>query len=397
MGTRRVVVAGGGLAAVRVTEFLRRRGFDGSVVVLGDEPHLPYDRPPLSKEVLTGKVKPQDATFKDEQAFADLDVELRTGCAVLGLDPGRRVVETAAGPVPYDDLVVCTGARPRPVPWDIPAEGVFALRTVDDAAAIRAELERCPTVVVAGAGFVGAEVASSARALGLDVTVVEVQPTPLVRAVGPRVDAAFVSMHRDNGTDLRCGVGIAEVLGRGRVEAVRLSDGSVLPCDLLVAGLGVVPNVEWLAGSGLRIDDGLVCDEQLCAGPSNIHAAGDVARWTDTSTGRTARGQQWMVAVEQARHVANRLTGGTPGPFTSGRYFWTHQYGHHFQFAGDPCAPDVRMLCGGLEADEFVVGYGDGGRLVGVLAKNRSAAFVRAKTAMDRGVAWADVHAAVLG
>lgn len=397
MRTRRVVVAGGGLAAVRVTEFLRRRGFDGAVVVLGDEPHLPYDRPPLSKDVLTGKSRPQDVTFKDGQAFADLDVELRTGCAVLGLDPVRGVVETVAGRVPYDDLVVCTGARPRPVPWQTPPEGVLVLRTVDDAVAIRAELERRPAVVVAGAGFVGAEVASSARALGLDVTVVEVQPTPLARAVGPLVAAAFVSMHRANGTDLRCGVAVAEVLGRERVEAVRLTDGSVLPCDLLVAGLGVVPNVEWLAGSGLRVDDGVVCDGQLCAGPPNVHAAGDVARWTDPRTGRSARGQQWMVAVEQARHVANRLTGGAPAPFTTGRYFWTHQYGHHFQFAGDAGAPEVRVLCGALEADEFVVGYGDGGRLVGVLAKNRSAAFVRAKTAMDRGVAWDDVHATVLG
>ncbi|MGD9987395.1 NAD(P)/FAD-dependent oxidoreductase [Pseudonocardia sp.] len=397
MGTRRVVVAGAGLAAVRVTEFLRRRGFDGTVVVVGDEPHLPYDRPPLSKEVLTGKSLPQDVTFKDEQAFADLGVELRTGCAVLGLDPVGCVVETADGPVPYDELVVCTGARPRPVPWHTPPEGVFVLRSLDDAAAVRAELERCPTVVVAGAGFVGAEVASSARALGLDVTVVEVQPTPLVRAVGPRVAAAFVSMHRDNGTDLRCGAGIAEVLGDGRVEGVRLTDGTVLPCDLLVAGLGVVPNVEWLAGSGLRVDDGLVCDDQLCAGPANVHAAGDVARWTDPATGRSARGQQWMVAVEQAKHVAGRIAGRAPAPFSTAHYFWTHQYGHHFQFAGDASAPDVRVLCGALEADDFVVGYGDGLRLTGVLAKNSSAAFVRAKAAMTRGVAWEDVDAAVLG
>ena len=194
MDRRRVVVAGAGLAAVRLSEFLRRRGFDGSIVLVGDEPHLPYDRPPLSKEILTGKSRPEDATFKDEQAFADLDVELRTGCPVLGLDVAGGTVELASGRLPYDELVVCTGSRPRAHAWRTPPEGVFTLRTVDDAAAIRAELERCPTVVVAGAGFIGAEVASSARALGLEVTVVEPQPTPMVRAVGSQV-GAVVAVH----------------------------------------------------------------------------------------------------------------------------------------------------------------------------------------------------------
>jgi NADPH-dependent 2,4-dienoyl-CoA reductase/sulfur reductase-like enzyme len=397
MTRQRVVLAGAGLAAVRVAEFLRRKGYDGSIALVGDEPHLPYDRPPLSKEILTGKSQPADATFKDEAGFADLDVEVLTGSPVLGLDVTSGTVRLPSGPLRYDELVVCTGSRPRAHGWRTPAEGVLQLRTVDDAIAIREAFGRCPTVVVAGAGFIGAEVASSARAMGLDVTVVEVQPTPMVRAVGSRVASAFVALHRDNGTALRCGVGITEVVGRDRVEAVRLSDGTVLPCDLLVAGLGVVPNVEWLQGSGLELDDGVVCDESLCAGPPNVHAAGDVARWPDRRAGTFARGQQWMVAVEQARHVAARLTGGARDvPFTSSNYFWSHQYGHHFQFAGRPRARETSVLSGDLEADEFVVAYGDEGRLVGVLAKNRSATFVKAKLALERGVAWEAVAETVL-
>jgi 3-phenylpropionate/trans-cinnamate dioxygenase ferredoxin reductase component len=393
---RRVVLAGAGLAAVRVAEFLRRRGFDGAIVLVGDEPHLPYDRPPLSKDVLTGKAEPASTTFRDEDALSALDVEVRTGTPALGLDVGTRTVRLATGPLRYDELVVCTGSRPRDPGWRIPPEGVTALRTVDDAVAIREAFGRCATVVVAGAGFIGAEVASSARALGLDVTVVEPQPAPMARAVGAAVGPAFVAVHRANGTALRCGVGITEVVGRDRVEAVRLSDGSVLPCDLLVVGVGVVPNVEWLAGSGLRLDDGLVCDEHLCAGPPDVHAAGDVARWTDRRTGTRVRGQQWMLAVEQARHVAARLTGDAPdAPFTSSAYFWSHQYGHHFQFAGTPQARQTRVLRGDLEADEFVVAYGDGDRLVGVLAKNSAPAFVAGKLALERGVAWDAVPALV--
>lgn len=389
---RRVVIAGAGLAAVRAAEALRRKGFDGSVVIVGDEPHLPYDRPPLSKQILVGKSSPADVIFREREYFEDLDVELLTGSPIVGLDVTGRTIRLGSGQMPYDELIVCTGSRPRDSGWTEPLEGVVQLRTIDDSIAIRDRFEMSPRVVVAGAGFIGAEVASSARALGLDVTLVELQPTPMARSVGPWVAPAFVSLHRDNGTDLRCGVKITEILGRDHVEGVRLSDGTELPCDLLVAGLGVVPNVEWLAGSGLSIDDGLVCDRWMCAGPPTVHAAGDVARWPNGLTGRMTRGQQWMVAVEQARHVASRIVDpSATAPFTSSSYFWSHQYDQHFQFAGSARANEVRVLAGALDEEAFLVAYSDADRLVGVLTKNMSAMFVKAKPMLESGSPWSAV------
>jgi NADPH-dependent 2,4-dienoyl-CoA reductase/sulfur reductase-like enzyme len=271
------------------------------------------------------------------------------------------------------------------------------LRSLDDARALREALGKQPRVLVVGCGFIGAEVAASCRARGLDVTVVEPLPVPLARGLGSAMGEVCAQLHRDHGVALHCGVGVAGFEGAGRVERVVLSDGRRLPADLVVVGVGAEPEVRWLEGSGLRLDDGVVCDEFCAAGPPGVFAAGDAARWHNPLFAETMRVEHWSNAVEQGSYVAERLAGSEAGaaPFAPVPFFWSDQYDVKIQFAGRMRADDeIAVVAGSLEERRFTALYGRGGVLVGVLCFSRPRDLARYRRLIAARTPFADAVAA---
>jgi NADPH-dependent 2,4-dienoyl-CoA reductase/sulfur reductase-like enzyme len=369
-----VVIVGASLAGLRAAEELRRQGFDERVVVIGAETHLPYDRPPLSKEVLAGEWEPEQTSLR-RLGFDDLGVDWRLGRRAVALDPGRRVVTLDDGEqVSYQGCVIATGAAPRELPGTTELAGIHTLRTIDDCLAIRNELERQPRVVVVGAGFIGAEVAATCRRRHLDVTMLEALPTPMVRGLGPVVGEVLAGLHRDHGVDLRTGVGVAGFDGTDRVERVRLDDGSSVDADVVVVGVGVVPVTDWLADSGLTVDNGVVCDETLVAAPGVV-AAGDVCRWPNPLfDGEVMRLEHWTNATEQGVAAARRLlaAGGDAHPFAPVPFVWSDQYDLKIQVVGRVRGDDrIEVVDGTLEERRFVAAVGRGDRLVGAVGFGR--------------------------
>jgi 3-phenylpropionate/trans-cinnamate dioxygenase ferredoxin reductase subunit len=380
---RSVAIVGMSLAGLRAAEALRRAGFDGRVSAIGGEPHLPYDRPPLSKDLLAGRWEPDEIALR-KQGVDDLDLDWKLGRAAVALDLSARAIELDGGArVDFDGLVIATGSEPRRLPASVvPADldGVFVLRTLDDALAIRSRLDAKPRVVVIGAGFIGAEVAATCRGRGLDVTVLEALPQPMVRGLGPEIGAVCAALHRDNGVDLRLGVGVEAVEGDGRVERVRLADGSRIDADVLVVGIGVRPATDWLEGSGLTLSDGVVCDETLLAAPGVV-AAGDVARWPNPLfDGESMRLEHWTNATEQSVAAAERLLAGEGDgvanggaqPFAPVPFVWSDQYDVKIQSVGRFNADDeLHVAHGTLAERRFVALFGRAGRLVGALGFGR--------------------------
>jgi 3-phenylpropionate/trans-cinnamate dioxygenase ferredoxin reductase subunit len=382
-----VVVVGGSVAALRAVETLRRDGYDGRLVLVSEEEHEPYDRPPLSKQILTGELPAAPPLYRPAGTLVDAQVEVRLGARARALDVQRRRVLLADGELPYDGLIIATGARPRPLGNDPCLDGVHTLRTIEDALTIRRSLEAGPKVVVVGAGFIGAEVASSARACGLDVTIIEAATSPLTRAVGGVMGEALGRLHGANGVTLLCGRGVEAFLGAQRVEGVRLTDGSVIPADLVVVGVGVMPNTEWLVGSGLTIENGLRADPSLHVHGGTVFAAGDVVSWYNGSLARTVRGEQWTAAAGQGSHAARALLRGpqAAGHFRSSMYFWSDQYGAKIQFAGDTVADRVDVIHGDPAEHRFLAVYRRAGRRVGVLALNQPKIFSQLLRALEAG------------
>jgi 3-phenylpropionate/trans-cinnamate dioxygenase ferredoxin reductase subunit len=298
---RRITVVGASLAGYRAAQTLRREGFDGELVVVGGEPERPYDRPPLSKRFLAGQVELADISL--ERGGEDLRIDWRLGTMATAFDAVSRRVTLASGEVVESDgVILACGARPRSLPGD-PLAGVHVLRAAGDSAALRGDLLAGPRrLVVIGAGFIGAEVAATARGMGLEVTIVETLDLPLARVLPPALGQVCADLHRDHGVDLRLGVGVSRLRadGSGRVAALELADGSSIEADVVLVGIGVVPNTEWLQGSGLTIDDGVVCDETTLAAPGVV-AAGDVARWTNPRFGESARVEHWDNVVPAHR------------------------------------------------------------------------------------------------
>lgn len=359
---RHVLVVGASLAGVRVAENLRSRGFDGHLSLIGAEQHLPYDRPPLSKELLTGSLDPDAVVFHERAWFADHDIDLRLGERAVHLDPQRRTLQTTEGTLEYDELVVATGARARN-PFPQAPRGVCTLRTLDDAEAFRAALTAAAHLVVIGGGFIGLEVASSARALGKDVTVVEVAHTPLVRSLGVETASAVADLARNHGIRLLCGRSVTDLGGTESVESVRLDNGEEIDCDLVLLGVGAVPNTEWLDGAGLEITSaGIVCDPTGRAG-EHLWAAGDVCSWRNTA-GVAHRHEHWTSAAEQATLVAHNLLGEDSRTLTSAAYVWSDQFGRRINLIGTATGYDaVRVL--GHDVSDLVALYARDGLLVG--------------------------------
>ncbi|GAA2789741.1 NAD(P)/FAD-dependent oxidoreductase [Saccharopolyspora taberi] len=383
-----LVVVGASLAGLRAVEGARDAGFTGDITLIGAEPHLPYDRPPLSKQFLAAEEEPALPVLRDRAGYAEeLGVRLRLGSPARELDAERRVVSVDDDEIGYDALVITTGAGPRWLPGAGDLAGVHALRTVDDARAVRRALDGGARTVVIGAGFIGSEVASSARGRGLPVTVLEAQPTPLVRAIGTELGSVCAELHRAHGTDLRCGAQVAGIEGDGRVERVLLSDGSSLPADLVVLGLGATPSTAWLRGSGLEIDNGIVCDDSLATGVPGVHAAGDVARWHNPLFGRRMRLEHWTSAAEQGAHAARNAVTGAREPYSVVPYFWSDWYGTRIQFAGVPDADEVEVF-GDVDGRRFVALYRSDARLTGVLAVNRPSDIVKYRSLIRKSVSW---------
>lgn len=383
----RIVVVGASLAGLRCAEALRREGFAGELLLLGAEAHAPYDRPPLSKQVLRGQWPAERTRLRPDPAAPDL--QLKLGVSALGLDCARRQLKLSDGShLAYDGLAIATGASPRHLPFGHDLAGVHVLRTLDDALALHAQLAAKPRVCVIGAGFIGLEVAASCRELGLSVHVIEPLPLPLVTKLGPRLARLIAELHRDHGVDLRCGQTVAALEGAGRLERVRLADGTVFDADVAVVGVGVTPNIEWLRGSGLALGDGVICDATCATSVPDVVACGDVARWPNPRFGVEMRVEHWSNAVEMSAHAARRLLGGVAfsEPFAPVPYFWSDQYELKIQFAGVARSDDEIVFVEGSEQERRGVAlYGRAGKLTAALTLGRPAQLVRYRAAIAQG------------
>jgi NADPH-dependent 2,4-dienoyl-CoA reductase/sulfur reductase-like enzyme len=381
---RTVTVVGASLAGLSAARALRARGYDGRLVLVGEEEPLPYDRPPLSKDFLLGRVDAAGLALASD-ADAGLELEWLLGRRAVRLDPAARAVELSDGTrVVGDAVVLATGASAVPLPGTARLAGVHMLRTLGDAEGLRADLRPGARLVVVGAGLIGAEVASTAATLGLEVTVLERGPAPLTRILGRVGAEATAALYAEHGVRLLTGVAVAELVGRDRVSGVRLADGRLVPADVVLVAVGSRPAVDWLAGSGVELgpEHGVVCDASCGTSVPNVVAVGDCAAPYHPWLGRHHRAQHWTAALEQPDVAAARLLDGPGGSaaYDAVPYFWSDQFGVRIQFAGRAEPDDeVDVADGSLAARSFLAVFRRAGRPTAVLAMNQPRLFGRAR------------------
>jgi len=405
-----IVVVGAGMAGLHTAEALRAQGYLGGLTIIGEEEHRPYSRPPLSKEVLTGAgLAPSGGEpgwlaghraleLRDQTVVEAIGADFRLGRRAVGLDTDARRVRVQ-GPegeeesLSYDALVIATGARARRPATDL--AGVHVLRTLDDAEAVRSEFDSGGSLVVVGGGFVGAEVAASSRAVGMDVTLVEAERTPMTRVVHPAVGEVLTDLHRENGVDVRLGVSVTGYEGGSRVERVRLSDGTTVPATLVVAGIGVDLNTEWLRGSGVELleDGSVACDEYSATSVPGVYAVGDLANWPHPRFGGRIRLEHWTNAGEQGEIAARNLlawaSGEEPTPFTPVPYFWSDQYKMKIQLLGQGAPADqVSFVHGSPDDRKFVAFLGRDGMLTGVVGLRSTPRTMRSRRPLEEPTTW---------
>ncbi|MGK3204446.1 NAD(P)/FAD-dependent oxidoreductase [Amycolatopsis sp. MEPSY49] len=366
-----VLVVGASAAGLATVEALRRKGYDGGATVLGAEAHLPYDRPPLSKQVLAGAWAPEQTSLRTPDALSALDVEFVLGDPAVRLDAQARTVHTAQGrALTADAVVLATGLRPRTLPGQDGLVGVHVLRTLDDALGLRADLAPDKRVVVVGDGVLGAEIAATVCGLGVPVTLAGPQSAPLAYQFGPLAAGLLADLHAGRGVELRLGSAVTGLSSEdGRVTGVRLETGEVLPADVVVVAFGAAPATDWLAGSGVLCDNGVVCDSR-CRAADGIYAAGDVARWHHEGLDVLLRLENRTNATEQAAAVAANILG-EDRPYTPVPYFWTSQFDARIHVHGTLSADaEMSIVEGEVAAGRFVARYHRGGEVVGVLGWN---------------------------
>jgi len=395
VGNNGIVIIGGGLAAARTAEQLRKSEYDGPVVIVSDEVHLPYDRPPLSKEVLQDHLKSHDdVALKPSEFYTDNDITLRLGSAAQSVDTAAQTVTLADGTeLSYDELVIATGLVPKRIPSIPELAGVWVLRSLDDALALREHAASARRAVIVGAGFIGCETAASLRKLGVDVVLVEPQPAPLASVLGEQVGQLVARLHRAEGVDVRTGTGVAGVRGDiGHVSAVELSDGTVLDADLVVIGIGSRPATDWLAGSGIALADsdrGVLCDGVGRTSVRHVWALGDIASWRD-ATGHQARVEHWSNVAEQARVLVPSMLGLETPEVVVVPYFWSDQYDVKIQCLGEPEADDIVHLVSD-DGRKFLAYYERRGALAGVVGGGMPGKVMKARSKIAAGAPIGDV------
>jgi 3-phenylpropionate/trans-cinnamate dioxygenase ferredoxin reductase component len=414
----KAVVVGASLAGWRAVETLRAEGFEGLLTLVGAERHLPYDRPPLSKQVLAGTWPPEKAVLADRRRSSELRVHEVLGRQAVRLDVEGRAVELDDGSiVQADGIVIATGAAPRPLPGTEslgPADGLFTLRTLDDSLALRAAVTAAPEsrVVVIGAGFIGAEVASTSAQLGCRVTVLEALDIPLRLVLGPELGRHCASLYGAHGVDLRTSVSVTRLrraVGNGEADGsaaagrleVELADGEIIVADVVVVGIGVAPSTGWLNDSGLEVGNGVVCDHSLFAA-DGIVAAGDVARWEwrHDNGEEQIRIEHWQVAAEAGVAAARSLLAGRidAPAFSPVPYFWSDQFDIRFQVLGNPSGEDEVVITeGSLEEGKFVAVFGRAGRLRAVMAIGKPRPLMGFRPLLQTGCSFDDALAHARG
>ncbi len=392
-----ITIVGASLAGIRGAEALRKADFGGAISLVGGEAHLPYDRPPLSKQVLAGEWDFDRIQLTSQEKLDELDIELRLNTSATGFDLASREL-SITGPdgdhtETVDGLLIACGARARTLPGTDGVAGVHVLRTSDDATAITAAVDAgAQRVVVIGAGFIGAEVAATLRTKGVDVALIESMAYPMARVLREDIGTLCGQVQIDQGVDLRCGVGVERLTTTAdqRVASVVLRDGTEIPADLVVVGIGVIPNTEWLEGSGLTIDNGVVCDSTCLAAPG-VTAAGDIARWNNVRFDEVMRVEHWENAVDQAGFAARRLLASDADvvDYQPIPWFWSDQYDRKIQMAGRPRATDDAMVVtGSMEERRFAVIFGRDGELSGVFGMNRPRHVMQYRMRIEEGMTW---------
>lgn len=392
--TRTVLIVGSSIGGVRTAQSLRSEGFDGRIQIVGQESDLPYDKPPLSKQFLAGDWDLARLTLLTPQQAEQSGIELHLGTAARRLDVAGRQVQLEDGrSLSYDSLVIATGASARPAPWR-PEPGIHVIRTLQDSERLQQALAVDGPVVVVGGGFIGAEVAGTARALGREVTVVDPMPTPIGRVVGAEIGRWFTELHHRHGVSTHFGLGVEAVEGTAGRLRVRLTDGTELPAATVVVGIGAIPNDGWLADSGLPIDDGVLCDQySRTVDAADVFAVGDVARWFHPGHREHVRVEHWTNAVDQGLCSAHNIAHPDDlRPYRPVEYVWSDQYDWKIQVVGRPDRGEAHHLVGDPDQTPprwAALFAGEGGRLVGAVTVNwpRASVDCRRLTASGAGIA----------
>jgi len=383
-----IVIVGGGLAAARTAEQLRRSEYTGPITIVSDEDHLPYDRPPLSKEVL--RAETDDVTLKPAEFYNEQNITMLLGKAARSVDVDAKTLTLVdGGLIAYDELIIATGLVPKRIPSFPNLPGIHVLRSFDESLALRKEAGSARRAVVVGAGFIGCEVAASLRKLDVDVVLVEPQPQPLASVLGEQIGELVARLHRAEGVDVRCGVGVSDVSGADRVEKVVLGDGTELDVDLVVVGIGSRPATGWLEGSGIEVDNGVVCDTHGRASAPHVWAIGDVASWRHT-LGHQVRVEHWSNVADQARALVPAMLGQDAPESVTVPYFWSDQYDVKIQCLGEPEATDIVHV---VEDDgrKFLAFYERDGVVAGVVGGGMPGKVMKVRSKIAAGAPIADV------
>jgi 3-phenylpropionate/trans-cinnamate dioxygenase ferredoxin reductase subunit len=388
MSEQTFIIVGAGQAGGRAAQALRQAGFEDRIILVGEETHAPYERPPLSKDLILTDAGFEKVRLHDEDWYGENNVDFRGGVAATAIDPAAKTVTLSSGEtLSYDKLLLTTGARVRRIPIDgADLDGVFYVRTIEDSQNIRARLKDGTKVVVIGGGFIGLETAASASKRGAKVTVLEGADRLMGRSVAPEVGEWFAGMHAKNGVDIRLNVSCTAIEGaNGKVTGVKLGDGEVVPADMVVVGIGILPNVEIAEAAGLKIDNGIVVDAHGRTSDPDIYSAGDCANQPNAFTGRRLRLESYQNAQDQGMAVARNMLGGEEKPYEDSLWVWSDQHDVNLQMTGAPERYDELVWRGDVDAGEFMVFYLLDGKIVAVNTINNGREMKAAQRVMASG------------